>query len=555
MKDAKGQSELEIMSRLLSAMLFIVLLGGLVIPCLGTEASVSLSQEGSLQEPFDVGKTVLYDVRLSGTSNSMLYTVELTVGPGPDSSLSRTITRDINAQGASASVQIPVNFQNSDFTSGEFGQWQSDQNRTEIWDRAWYKARITSLNPFEEPVEVEDHTGRPRLVKVYEEFKEAAVTPRTGTGSDSYTYAVSVYSSVEDNISLEIGPSRIGPWTRISSQTYSTPGSWQILKWPNVTIDFDFTSAAYRMSGRKQMTFDGPSWPIDVDFGNSSVTPERGLSGSLFDYQLEVNATKPIDVGLNVWDVSNKRYTSLGRQSYGSTRQWQRVVWKDVSPSSNPEASGLSNFYFSFYYPGSDSPFATTAEEVGKYYPGPSLAVVSLKNCSVDPANGSIFTSFGYSTWLETRLPSCEIELQTAPPGGGVWTVRGTASYNGSNNRLVWRNVSLDTASEEVGNASYRFLLGDQVLARCVGPEIDVAFKDMVYSRIGNTDRFDYKVKVRSARPSLKIELVYTDDGVIWTRSRQIQRYSSNSSEWRELSWKNQPWHKTIKFDVVRAEG
>jgi hypothetical protein len=112
--------------------------------------------------------------------------------------------------------------------------------------------------------------------------------------------------------------------------------------------------------------------------------------------------------------------------------------------------------------------------------------------------------------------------------------------------------VSFDPNSDAVGNASYRFLLGDMVLGHFNGPDIDLAFKDMIYQRIGNTDRFDYKVKVKSASSSRKIELVYTDDGLIWTRSGQIQEYKSDSLDWQELIWKNQPWHKTIRFDVLR---
>jgi hypothetical protein len=180
--------------------------------------------------------------------------------------------------------------------------------------------------------------------------------------------------------------------------------------------------------------------------------------------------------------------------------------------------------------------------------------VVSLQNWTVSPNNGSIFNAYNYSTKLETKLPSCDIELQTAPPNCEIWTSKGTASYNGANSTLTWGNVSFDPNNDAVGNASYRFLLGDTVLGKFIGPEIDVAFKDLIYSRIGNTDHFDYKVKVKSSRPNLKIELIYTDDGLVWTRSHQIQAYGSNTSVWSELSWKNQPWHKTIKFDVVRSQ-
>ncbi|OPX74067.1 MAG: hypothetical protein A4E44_02282 [Methanosaeta sp. PtaB.Bin018] len=539
------------MGCLRSMIIFSILLLWLVNPVNSYEISVFTNQAGTLIEPFDVGKTIVYDVQISGASKSMLYTIELTVGPGPDQSVSKTIKKDINANGESVTVQFPVNFQSSEFLSGEFGKWLSDQNRTETWDKAWYRVAVTSLNPFEEPIQAEDHTGKPSLVKVFEEFWDQKVTPRKGSNEDSYQYEVSVLSTVQDNITLEVGPSRSGPWTLVGTRAYTTPGIRQTLKWSNVSLGFDFDSAAYRICGRKQMIFDGPSWPVDVEYKNSSVSPDRGLSDTPFNYSIDVKAAKAIDVGLNVWDVSNKRYISAGRQSYGNVGQWETMVWKEVNPSSSAESSGMSNYYFSFYYQGSDNPFSTTYEKTGKYSSGPALVAVNLKNWTVSPANGSVFTCYNYSVQVETRLPSCDIELQTAQPNGWVWTNRGTATYSGDNDTLVWKNVSLDPVSDELGNASYRFLLGDTVLGKYVGPKIDVAFRDLLYSRIGNTDRFDYKVKVKSSRPGLKIELIYTDDGLIWNRSHQIQAYGSNCSEWQELIWKNQPWHKTIKFDVV----
>jgi hypothetical protein len=525
------------------------------IPVHCYEVSVSAVQKGTLQEPFDAGKTVNYNIQITGASNSMRYSVEMTVGPESEPSISKSFKKDINVNGGSAIVQIPVNFQSSEFNGGEFGKWLGDKKQTEPWEESWYKVKVTSLNPFDEQVEAEDHSGKPALIKVIEEFRDQQVTPRKGTNLDAYEYQVSVFSTVQDNITLEIGPSRNGPWTMVEGQDYTTPGSWQILKWSNVSLSFDFTSAAYRIGGRRQIVADGPSWPIEVEFKNGSVSPERGLYDTLFIYSISVMAPKAIDVGLNVWDVSNKKYISAGRLGYSNASQWQNLIWKDVMPSSAPDSNGVSNYYFSFYYEGSDNPFATTFEEEGRYYPGPTLSVVNLRNWSVSPSNGTFFTPYNYSVEVETRLPSYDIELQTAPPNSDVWTAKGTATYNGGSRALVWENVSFDPNNDVVGNGSYRFLLGELVLGKFVGPNIDVAFQDLTYNRITNTDRFDYKVKIKASRPSLKIELIYTDDGLIWTRSKQIQEYMSNSSEWREMAWKNQPWHKTVKFDVVRAPG
>jgi len=115
------------------------------------------------------------------------------------------------------------------------------------------------------------------------------------------------------------------------------------------------------------------------------------LSDTPFNYSIDVKAAKAIDVGLNVWDVSNKRYISAGRQSYVNVGQWETMVWREINPSSSAESSGMSNYYFSFYYQGSDNPFSTTYEKTGKYSSGPALVAVNLRNWTVSPANGSVF--------------------------------------------------------------------------------------------------------------------------------------------------------------------
>jgi hypothetical protein len=534
-------------------LLVILTLLWLTAPGYGYEVSVSQVQDGSIREPLDVGKTVTYDVTVSGVSNSMRYTFDLTVGPdSSDPSISKDFQTEVNVKSGSGTVQFPVNFQAPDLRRGEFGLWLADRNRTDPWEKAWYRVSVTSLNPFEKPMQAEDYTGKPALIKVSEEFRDAQVTPRKGTRQDRYDYQVSVFSTIQDNITLEIGPGRSGPWSNMGSRDYTTPGTWATLQWKNVSLGFDFTSAAYRISGRKQVISDGPSWPLEVEFNNSSVIPRRGLSDMPFTYSIDVRAEKAVDVGLNAWDVSNKRYSSAGRLSYTNASEWQTLTWREVQPSLSADSSGESNYYFSFFYPGSDNPFTTTYEKEGKYYPGPVLSIASLGNWSVVPRNGTIFTPYNYSVQVETRLPSFDIELQTSAPGSGIWTSKGTAAYDGRNSTFVWRNVSFDPNSDVVGNGSYRFMLGEMLLGEFTGPDIDVAFKDMIYQRIGNTDRFDYRVKIKSASPGRKIELIYTDDGLVWTRSGQIQEYESNSQEWQELVWKNQPWHKTIRFDVLR---
>jgi hypothetical protein len=126
-----------------------------------------------------------------------------------------------------------------------------------------------------------------------------------------------------------------------------------------------------------------------------------------------------------------------------------------------------------------------------------------------------------------------------------------TVTYS-ADNTLVWKNIGFDPNNEAVGNASYRFLWEDTVLGEFSGPNIDVAQRNITWNPIKGTALFDYKVEIKSSRPVLTVELVYTNDGMTWAKSNLTQKYESESSEWKELVWMRQPWHKTIRFDVQR---
>ncbi|ABK14215.1 MAG: hypothetical protein H5T42_04355 [Methanothrix sp.] len=519
----------------------------------GIDVSIYFSQEGTPREPLDVGKSLVYIVELSGAKNSMMYTVELTAGPdSSDTSISKSFTEKLNLNpGSTGILRFEVNFQSPDLRKGDFGRWLSDKNDTSIWDRTWYKATVTSLDPFEKPVVREDYTGHPTLVKVFEEFRDASVTPRKGTREDLYTYEVSVFSTAPDNITLEVAPSKNGPWTPVGTQDYTVPGSWKVLRWQNVSLDFDFTSAYYRFVGRKEKTFDGPFWPVSVEFRNESLSPERGLPDTPFRYALEVNASKEIEVSLNVWDVGSKSFVMVGRRTYRNVSSWERLEWDDVRVTATPEAYGSSQYYYGFHYVDAESPFATTKDMIGRYYAGPDVVVVWVKNTTVSPERGSAYTSYTYTAEIETTKPRCDLELQIRPPESDIWVSRGMVTYTGSNSTLVWRNVTFDEVNEDqLGMAAYRFVLDDNVLGEFPGPEFDASFRNVTYNRIGNTDRFNYKVSVRALRP-IDVELLYTDDGINWINSGLIQNYSAPGN-WTDLSWNNQPWHQTVKFDVKR---
>lgn len=465
-----------------SALLFSIVLVLIAFPAEAVEVSVMVEQDGKTTEPYDVGRSINYNIALSGAANSMQYTVSMQIGPDySNPSVSKMQTGSTNLKpGSNSVIPLKVNFQSPEFRQGDFGQWLTDENETRFWDKAWYRIEVTSLNPFEKPVVIEDYSGRPSLVKVVEKFKDNEVSPRTGSKNDLYDYKVSVFSTLADNISLEIAPDQNGPWEPLEAKMYTTPGTWKTLVWSNVSLDFDFDVAYYRFVGRKQTTsFEGPFWPVVVEFKNSSVSPERGLANRPFSYSLMVNASKNIEVELNTWDIAAKRFQSQGRMAYKNYSRWEEMTWTDVRPTSEAQLAGASNYYFSFYYTGSTTPFKISYEGAS-YYPGPELILVSFENATVTPDNGSALVPYSYGINVSTALPKIDVELQTADPGSDMWTSRGVVTYEGPSSLLTWRDIKLDGDSD--GDARFRFIAGDSRSEVFNGPTI--ASRDGVRARV-----------------------------------------------------------------------
>ncbi|MDD1758596.1 MAG: hypothetical protein LUQ22_07690 [Methanotrichaceae archaeon] len=437
-------------------------------PALCAGETVLIDQAGSTREPFDVGGSLNFRVPINNDiSASMRYTVKLTIGPNiNDYSIFKEYVQypNVNAKSSAEELFENVNYRTPELIRGEYGQWASDRNDTSIWEKAWYRAEIIPL--LGKTVILEDYNGHPRLFKAFFDFRNPGVTPTQGTNKDLYSYEVTVFGSYRDNISLQVGPSVEGPWTDMGSRYYATPGLIQTMKWDNVTLDFDFSMAYYRFKGTRQSkVFEGPFWPVIVNNGNGSVTPERGLSNTQFDYGIDVVASKKIDVGLNVLDVGSKTFKLAGRAAYKNVSQWERLEWSGIQPSEISGSEGSSSYYFTFHYPGAEMPFNKT-----KQYPGPDIVLINFQNATVTPRNGSALTSFTYWIDVNTGLPRCDVELQTLVPGSSKWTSQGLVTYDGSNRSLSWMDIEID--GKEGGLASFRFISGGSRSEIYSGPYI-----------------------------------------------------------------------------------
>jgi hypothetical protein len=511
------------------------------------EGSVNIEQEGG-KEPFEVGRSVDYNISLTNSMSSpMHYTVELEVGSDTtDFSISTKRTKEFNLNAKSSDVvQFPVNFMS--LSRGEFGKWVGDKNDTSTWERAWFRAVITPL--IGDQVILEDYSC-PGLIKVFMEFRNAEVSPRMGTDQDQYDYSLDVFSTSNDTIKLQAGPSPNGPWTDLGEKEYNTPGLWQTLIWSNNTLDFDFSMAYYRFLGRKQsQVYEGPFWPVVINVTDNKVDPGKGFSNTQFSYELMVCATKSIDVGLNVLDINSNRFELAGRVNYGNVSNWEILEWKGIQPSRIAGSEGSSFYYFTFYYPGSSTPFGTTYDMEGSYYRGPEIVLLKFENATVTPSTGSALVPYTYCVEVNTPLPVCDVELYTSTPGSPIWKSQGTVTYEGKDKSLCWNNVELD--ADEEGVAKYRFIRVESITEECTGPNIMPFFIEgnvtpikgvaQIFPEMNDQYTFTYTVSLENGieEGELWVELLVRAPNSTWKTVGERKQYDRSNGH---ISWNVKPF-------------
>lgn len=519
-----------------------------------TEASLSFQQAGTSKVPFNVNQPIAYKVHLvNGMTCPMRYVVEMEVGPDyTDYSVSKKFTSDVSLTAhSSQDVNFEVNFRSPEMSRGAFGLWATDENDTSIWERGWYRVQIAPL--VGDQVALEGYDGQPGLIKMITVYKNADVFPKMGTNDTRYSYRIDVFSSSEDVVALQAAPEAIGPWRDLGRQNYTNVGNWQTLRWENVSLDFDFIGAHYRFVGRKQTeNFEGPFWPVDYEYKDPGVDPADGFSGSPFTYVLDFNGSKNLDVGLNIWDIDQNQFKLVEKKKYSNATFWQRMVWTGVMPSEMIGSEGASSYYFSFYYPGSESPLGTSREELGKVYQGPEIVLVKYENASVSPERGGTVARYTYSVDVSTALPVCDIELQTSEPGSSLWRSRGIATYNGDP-KICWKDVSFD--GDVAGNVSYRFIRAASPPTVYQGPKlIKESITGTVMPRRGvmqifpdnnNLNRYVYTIQIENLGNDSEdvggvwVELLVKAPNSVWKTVGERKQYASSNGN---VSWVIKPF-------------
>lgn len=533
-------------------------------------ASVSFEQRGVAAEPLEASRTITYVVHLQPQNAMAMKSLELDVGPDAnDMEASKTFTaeeRSYLAPGEAKDFRFDVNFQSPEMRQGDFGKWLADKNETGVWDKAWYRLKITQL--IGSPIVVENYEGHPRIYKPFENFRNGRVSPLKGTNQSTYAYEVEVQSNTNDTILMKVAPSQgeLSKGMDKGSRNYTNVGAWQKLVWENISLGFDFNTAYYKFIGRKESeTFGGPSWPVNYTYRNASVSPKRGLPENRFAYSLDFRAEKKLNVELNVWDIDSRIYRPAGMVPYDNVSNWVRLVWPEVRLTEDLEARGSSNYYFSFYYPGSDKPISTTRVE-SESYPGPEIVPIELRNASVQPYNGSLYLTAPqvgpisrlYTYTYSAEVNGCqgkgpvEIRLEVYDPVSGRWLNGGLQTYEpGMANLSCSVNFANLFNGPFLGETKYRFISNNIVLGEFPGPRIDTNFRNESATEAGA--RINYLVEVRSSLPRVPIALAFTTDNNKWQLNQDRRIYESRSQNWTTLVWNAYPRYYSIEFEALRG--
>lgn len=360
---------------------------------------------------------------------------------------------------------------------------------------------------------------------IYREiYRNQSVYPSEGSNKTLYDYQIEVLCNRKYNITLQVAPSDIGPWVNCESRDYSTPNQWQTLKWDDLVLDFDFDVARYRFSGlENSKTFEGPFWHTGCNYRNENVKPINGYIGMPFTYSLNLNSTKPLEIGLNIWDLDNEQFRLIEKKSYNKTYNWETITWTNVEPSQ--KIAGRSSYYFNLYENGSNEPFKSTEEFFG---PNISYAgLVTLGNATVTPNNGSMSIPYTYSVGVNAGLPSCDLELQTREPGSRIWKSRGFITYDGGTN-ISWDNVTFDC--DHWGMVGYRVLCtgssaviygeGPTLIKTCVVGNVTPASGVLqAFPDINNLYEFTYTAQFdenTDANEELWVDLLVRAPNSVW---------------------------------------
>ena len=248
-------------------------------PACGLNVSISLEQMPMLQEPFDVNKSIRYNIDLQEQelSYSMLYDIQLEVGIDNSTNASEIFNKKLLLDSKKINrVFFDVDFRAFEFIPYNFSTWVFSDN-TCNWSKAWYELSViprAGLNSGKTIYLVKSE-GHPLFIKPSIGYLKSTFSKHEEDELNTYDFQVSVLHNFAGNLSLEVAPSSKGPWKNLGRKEFSDIGKPNAIRWENISLDFDFISSYYRFNCFKPSeSFKGPTWDFGIIDKHALSTPK-----------------------------------------------------------------------------------------------------------------------------------------------------------------------------------------------------------------------------------------------------------------------------------------
>ncbi|NQE54382.1 hypothetical protein C5S29_12390 [ANME-1 cluster archaeon GoMg3.2] len=349
---------------------------------------------------------------------------------------------------------------------------------------------------------------------IEEDYYNLDVTPKEGTNADTFNYSVTVNANVcDDKIELQVRNHTSDTWDTKGTRGYRTPNINETLTWQEIRLNSHeldrFNDSIYKFVGISESSeSEGPFYPIDLRWRNNSVTPNGGLYNYQFDYSIEVNSTKEIDVKLRVdYPHEGEAVISDPMKNYTDRGNWKPLCWVDTQPF-DKEDEGSATYKFEFYYKG----IRINETEL---YSGPSIGIADFKDASLEPEIGTRETEFTYRVLVKAVKPEY-ITLTVYDSKGDNVAERKSKDKTTTEWKLFeFENVPFKVLPA-LGIASYEFLTGKNTKVSFDGPElIEEEFGELSVDPEEGTNYtpFNFSAEYKTSKPEYVTLWAKCDDG------------------------------------------
>jgi hypothetical protein len=311
--------------------------------------------------------------------------------------------------------------------------------------------------------------------------------------------------------------------------------------------------------------------PFYIKFENPTVSPKTGNWSDTFNYSVDVNASKGLNIAitLRVFDPYREPepWIPLGAPDI---EEPPTVKWSDQEPFEK-YCAGQSKFYFEYHI----EEFKGESPVYLGPYLGPRPEPPEFDNGTTNP-NVTIYCNWSKSSTLcnysvnVSAEDEYKVRLLVKDPDSNDWIPKGDIKEISSTTKnITWTDITpfeslnIDNITQYIGKrANYTFEYDGHRYEEKTpfpGPELVAAFKDPKVELepgdevINYNDTFYYSVNVIGSEKLLNITLRYLCDGkwISENITKPTKEYNS-ITKWQQLNWTCKAinsWEE-VRFDV-----